>query len=109
MKGSLSCFHSCEPEGEVNRQPGDLRLIRPQRSDQGRYLLKDARGFPKKKINTNYRSETFLIVLQNWDDIFDDDFDELLTKPAEYWTGLMRTAFSGPRVRVKGIPSEEYR
>ena len=50
-----------------------------------------------------------MIVFQNWDDIFDDDFDELLTKPAEYWTGLMRTAFSGPRVRVKGIPSEEYR
>ncbi len=46
---------------------------------------------------------------KNWEEIFDDDFDDLLEKPREYWVGLIRTAFSGPRVRVAGVPSEEYR
>ena len=80
---------SLEPEGEVLRQPGDFRA---EFSVSG--AIKDA---------------IYSRSAKNWDEIFDDDFDDLMEKPREYWIGLMRTAFSGPRVRVAGIPSEEYR
>ncbi len=46
---------------------------------------------------------------ENWNEIFNDDFDFLLTKDKDYWLNLMKVAFGGKRVLVKGVPSIEQR